>query len=267
MKPESGIEAFFLPLDGSDRFCLLHLPQGKPRGNIVYLHPFAEELNRSRAVVARQARAFAAVGYAVLQMDLYGCGDSAGDFGAASWMRWRADTHAAICLLQERFDAPLCLWGLRSGGLLASEVAHELDTDIALLLWQPVLSGKQHLQQFLRLSLAADVLAGKAQGGTDALLARFDAGQSVEVAGYTLAPALAQGLSASVLEQPSGGQRMHCIELVSGGELSPALRRFTASGSATAASCDDAQCWLTPGVLSCPTLASASLDAMRSLLP
>lgn len=267
MRPESDIEAFFLPVDGSERFCLLHAPQGDLKGSILYLHPFAEEMNRSRAVVARQARAFAAAGYAVLQMDLYGCGDSAGDFGAATWVRWRADVHAAIRLLQARFDGPLCLWGLRSGALLASEVACELATDLALLLWQPVLTGKQHLQQFLRLSLAAEMLAGKAQGGTEALLAQLDAGQTVEVAGYTLAPALAQGLSASVLEQPRGGQRMHCIELVPGAELSPALRRFIASGSATATGCDDAQCWLTPGVLSCPSLASASLGAMRSLWP
>lgn len=268
LRPESGLEAFFLPLDGSDRFCLLHLPQGKPRGNILYLHPFAEEMNRSRAVVARQARAFAAAGYAVLQMDFYGCGDSAGDFGAASWLRWRTDAQAAVHLLQEHFDAPLCLWGLRSGTLLASEVARELDRDTALLLWQPVLSGKQHLQQFLRLSLAADMLEGKTQGGTEALLAQLDAGQSLEVAGYTLAPGLAQGLAASVLEQPSARQRMHCIEVVSGGgELSPVLRRFVSSGSATATSCDDTQCWLTPGVLLCTGLEAASLGAMRSLLP
>ncbi len=37
-----------------------------PRGAIVYIHPFAEELNRSRHVVALQARAFAEAGYAVL---------------------------------------------------------------------------------------------------------------------------------------------------------------------------------------------------------
>jgi alpha/beta superfamily hydrolase len=41
----------------------------------------AEELNKSRHVAAAQARAFAAAGYSVLQIDLYGCGDSSGDFG------------------------------------------------------------------------------------------------------------------------------------------------------------------------------------------
>ena len=267
MKPEPAPEAFFLPVDGSERFCLLHPPQDGLRGSIVYLHPFAEEMNRSRAVAARQARTFAAAGYAVLQIDLHGCGDSAGDFGDASWERWRADAHAAVRLLKARFEAPLCLWGLRSGALLAAEVASELNTDAALLLWQPVLSGKQHLQQFLRLSLAADMLEGKAQGGTESLLAQLEAGQPVEVAGYTVAPGLASGLAASALTQPAAGRRMNCIELVpGGGDISPALRRFVADGSATALACDDAQCWLTPGVLACPALESASLDAVRGLL-
>lgn len=267
MKPESAPEAFFLSVDGSERFCLLHPPQGELRGSILYLHPFAEEMNRARAVAARQSRAFAAAGYAVLQMDLHGCGDSSGDFGDAGWDRWRGDAHAGLRLLQARFEVPLCLWGLRSGALLADEVARELDTDAALLLWQPVLSGRQHLQQFLRLSLAADMLEGRAQGGTESLLAQLEAGRPVEVAGYTVAPALASGLAASVLAPPIEGRRMHCIELVpGGGEISPALRRFVAGASATASACDDAQCWLTPGVLTCPTLESASLDAVRSLL-
>ena len=52
---------FFLPASGGQRYCLLHLPAPgqTSRGGIVYLHPFAEELNKSRRVAALQARAFA----------------------------------------------------------------------------------------------------------------------------------------------------------------------------------------------------------------
>lgn len=272
MRPEPDVEAFFLPVDGSDRFCLLHLPATSPRGCIVYLHPFAEEMNRSRAVAARQARAFAAAGHAVLQIDLHGCGDSAGDFGDASWESWRTDALAAVHLLQARFDAPLCLWGLRSGALLASEVARTLPGEVALLMWQPVLSGRQHLQQFLRLSLAADMLEGRrgeaARGSSEALLARLESGHAIEIAGYTLAPALARGLAASALPQPAPTQRMCCIELVpAGGELSSALRRFAEGGNASVRVCEDAQCWSAPGVQACPALEALSLKAMQALLP
>lgn len=270
MRPESAPEAFFLPVNGSERFCLLHLPPGSPRGSILYLHPFAEEMNRSRAVAARQARAFAAAGYVVLQIDLHGCGDSADDFGAASWDSWRADAHAALQLLQQRFAAPLCLWGLRSGALLASEAARAWVGEISLLLWQPVLSGQQHLQQFLRLSLAADMLEGRAgaRGSSETLLAQLESGRAIEVAGYTLAPDLARGLAASGLAQPEPAQRMYCIELVAaGGDLSPALRRFAEGGNASVHACEDAQCWSASGVLACPALEAASLSAIRALLP
>lgn len=262
------LEASFLTVDGSQRFYLLNLPTGKPRGCILYLHPFAEELNRSRQVAAQQSRAFAEAGYVVMQIDLHGCGDSAGDFGDADWAQWRRDGLAAMHILNERFHAPLCLWGMRSGTLLASELARELPADGSLLLWQPVLSGRQHLQQFLRLSLAADILGGKELGGTEALLAQLEAGIPVEVAGYTLSPALAAGLVASTLQHPRQRQHMHCIEILpGGGELSPALRRFVGGGPIDGSVCDDAQCWLTQGVQECPNLLTHSLSIIEGLMP
>lgn len=262
------LEPGFLAVDGSQRFCLWHLPEGRPRGSILYLHPFAEELNRSRHVVAEQARAFAACGYAVLQIDFFGCGDSAGDFADADWAQWRRDGRAAMQSLRDCFDVPLCLWGLRSGALLASELAGEAAADVGLLLWQPVLSGKQHLQQFLRLHLAAELLDGRTRGGTEALLAQLAAGAPVEVAGYTVAPGLAAGLAASTLKPPGLRQRMHCVEILpGGGELSPGLRRFVEGRQAGSSVSDDAQCWLTPGVQSCPDLMARSLGVMESLLP
>ncbi|MBK8384562.1 MAG: hypothetical protein IPL11_02315 [Candidatus Accumulibacter sp.] len=41
--------------------------------------------NKSWRIVPLQARALATAGYAVLQIDLMGCGDSSGDFGDATW--------------------------------------------------------------------------------------------------------------------------------------------------------------------------------------
>ena len=82
-------QAFFLPSDNGQRFCLYHPPQGSPpQGRVLYLHPFAEELNSTRRVVAQQARALAKAGYGVLQIDLLGCGDSSGEFADATWAAW-----------------------------------------------------------------------------------------------------------------------------------------------------------------------------------
>jgi len=191
-------EPFFLKADGGQRFCLYHPPAGPVRGALLYVHPFAEEMNRARRMAALQARAFAAAGHAVLQIDLAGCGDSSGDFGDARWELWRADLALAAAWLRERTDAPLRLWGLRLGALLALDYARAAAHPVAgMLLWQPVLKGATCLTQFLRLRLAGALLAdGEAGGGTADLRAALLAGEPLEIAGYDLDPRLARALDA-----------------------------------------------------------------------
>ncbi|MEN9478057.1 MAG: hypothetical protein RLZZ300_2198, partial [Pseudomonadota bacterium] len=109
---------------------------------MLYIHPFAEEMNKSRRMAALQSRALAATGYDVLQVDLLGCGDSSGDFSDASWQAWREDVLAGYRSLRERSTAPLILWGLRAGCLLAAETATELPEAADFIFWQPVISGK-----------------------------------------------------------------------------------------------------------------------------
>lgn len=202
MKAAAGApaEPFFLKADGGQRFCLYHPPAGPARGALLYVHPFAEELNRARRMAALQARAFAAAGHAVLQIDLAGCGDSSGDFGDARWELWQADLAQAAAWLRERTDAPLRLWGLRLGALLALDYARCASHPVAgMLLWQPVLKGSTCLTQFLRLRLAGALLADGDTGqggGTAALRAALQEGQTLEIAGYDLDPHLAAALDA-----------------------------------------------------------------------
>lgn len=256
-------EAFFLPVAGSGRFCLLHRPSGEIRGAILYLHPLAEELNRSRRIATLQARDFAAAGYLVLQIDLQGCGDSAGEFADASWQQWLTDTAAGIACLRSQSDAPLYLWGVRCGALLAVEAAARLTESVRLLLWQPPVSGRQHLQQFLRLAVAAGMLVGR-KVTTEVLSARLTAGETLEIAGYGLSPALAQGLAEAQLAWPANLVAAHCLEV--GETLSPALAAHVAANPAVSASAVPAvQFWQAPGVDDVPALRQASLEALKAL--
>jgi len=197
-------EAFFLPVQDGFRYCLFHAPQGACRDALVYLHPFAEEMNKSRRMAALQARALAALGIGVLQIDLHGCGDSSGDFGDARWDGWKQDVDAARAWLQQRLGRPAGLWGLRIGALLALDyAAGAAMTPPRMLLWQPVTSGAGFLTQFLRMRVAAELLQdGAGNGGTKALRLQLEQGKPLEIAGYELAPALAgaiERLDASVL--------------------------------------------------------------------
>ena len=207
-------EAFFLPVASGQRLCLYHPPKATTaKGAILYLHPFAEEMNKARRMAALQARMLAEHGYAVLQIDLHGCGDSSGDFGDATWQSWLQDVQDAHAWLRERCPAPLGLWGLRAGCLLAAQAAARIDEPANFLFWQPVISGKQFLQQFLRLKVASELMAGDGKGVMEALKQQLAAGQSVEIAGYSLSPGLAGGLEqAELLRLPQPG-RLVWLEL------------------------------------------------------
>jgi exosortase A-associated hydrolase 2 len=223
------VQAFFLPVDGGQRFCVYHPAQGpEARGQIVYVHPFAEEMNKSRRMVAQQARHLSAAGFAVLQIDLLGCGDSSGAFGDVQWDAWVNDVLLACRWLREKAgNAPLWLWGLRAGCLLATEAAARLARPCHLLFWAPAPAGKPLLQQFMRLKAAGEMMGGDAKGVMENLRQEMAQGRPVEIAGYVLAPGLASGLEKSVLAPPAGlaPGRIEWFELTTrpDGALSPAV--------------------------------------------
>ncbi len=196
------------------------------RGAVLHAHPFGDEMNKARRMAALQSRALAAAGYAVLRPDLLGCGDSSGDFGDATWGDWVDDLVEAAAWLQEQHPGPQWLWGVRAGALLACAAAARLPAACHCLFWQPATSGRQLLQQFLRLKAAGEMLDGGAKGIVDSLRRQLAAGQAVEVAGYRLHPGLAAGLEAAVLAPPPAAASMRVewfeVQGQAGGELSPA---------------------------------------------
>lgn len=260
---------FFLPASGGQRYCLLHLPPpGWPaRGGIVYVPPFAEELNKSRHVAAAQARAFAAAGYSVLQIDLYGCGDSSGDFAEARWDIWHNDLHLACAWLAQRVDGPLTIWGLRLGALLALDFASAPPLPLArLLLWQPELDGRRVVDRFLRLRLATGMLAGGAREAPGHARAALAKGEAVEVAGYLLAPELAQAIdgvgAAALLPSVPVYWLDYQAPEQAAAPLPPLARQWREHGAAVhVASFGDGPFWHSGELLACPQL----LDATRTL--
>jgi exosortase A-associated hydrolase 2 len=232
----AGIESFFLEAAGGQRFCLFHPPAGAAcRGAVIYVHPFAEEMNKTRRMAALQARELAGLGFGVLQIDLHGCGDSSGEFGDARWDTWKHDLALAHSWLLSRLDVPVTLWGLRLGALLAIDYAASAAAPVAaLVLWQPVLSGKTFLTQFLRLRVASDMLTeGKEAGnGTNALRTQLQAGEVLEIAGYDLAPELASAIDAlDLADMAPAGLPVHWFEAVPAEDrpLPPGAARVTAA--------------------------------------
>lgn len=218
-------EAFYLDTSKGTRFCLLRRPVGAPCGAVLHVPPFAEEMNKSRRMVALAAERMASQGWAVLQIDLMGCGDSHGDFGEAEWGDWLDDLTLAHSWLQQHVvAAPPVLWSLRAGSLLLADWLRRTEALTAgLLMWQPVLNGRQHLTQFLRLKAANEMLAdADASAVMSQVRAALAGGQGVEIAGYLLSPGLARGLEAASVSLPIGYRGpVALIELRAEAEVGP----------------------------------------------
>jgi exosortase A-associated hydrolase 2 len=146
---------------------------------VLYVHPFAEEMNRARRMAALQARALAALGYGVLQIDLYGCGDSSGDFGDARWDLWKDDLAQRRRLAKRSASAA----GHAVGTAPGRAARPRLCAQRLVIRYRPCccgsrLSGPAFLTQFLRLRVASALLEeGAERCGTSACAQALRAGE------------------------------------------------------------------------------------------
>jgi uncharacterized protein len=283
-------EAFFSAAHDSinpfpARFALWHAPvvaHGLAAHSlVVHVHAFTEEMNKSRRMVAAQARALASQGCAVLQLDLLGCGDSPGDFADATWEIWVADVRAACEQALQRFEQTwpqaarpaLWVWGHRTGCLLANAaVAHQPAGRIwHQLFWQPQMAGKAVLQQFLRLKLAGGLQSGGARAAEPDPRQEWAAHKAVEIAGYSFNSALASGLELAKLSAPAAGTEVIWLETSTRepAALLPAseqlITRWQEAGVLVhARAVTGPAFWQTAEIEDAPALISATSDALAA---
>jgi exosortase A-associated hydrolase 2 len=220
------VEPFFLPTPGGPVFAVLHRPADAValRGHVLVVPPFNEEMNRCRSMVTLQARELAQHGLATLLLDLHGTGDSAGEHGDARWATWLDNLRAALAWLAPRPGGCVALLGIRLGAVLAAEVMATAEAAPAtLVLWQPVVDGKIHMTQFLRVRMAAQLDRPDLPKETTAgMRKQLDAGEAIEVAGYELHPELVRAIDgANLVKQRPALRHALWLENVAadGGEL------------------------------------------------
>lgn len=188
-----------------------HPAPGSPvSGNIVYIHPFADEMNKSRRMAALQAKAFAESGFGVLQIDLYGCGDSQGEFCDVTWEIWKNNIQDAVQWLLAREHSQISLWGVRLGALLMMDWIKSSPVPIdRLIFWQPVLNGSVMINQFLRLASASQMM-GKHGTSVRNVREKLNRGETVEVGGYELNPDFVNAVEAIKMNNliPPKGSRV-----------------------------------------------------------
>jgi uncharacterized protein len=209
-----SIKADFLEHRGRNLFYLLLEPASAvAHSSVLFLPPFADEMNKSRRIVASQARALAGAGCRVMLLDLSGCGDSGGDFLDASWNHWLQDSEAAARFLMDKSDSAPVLWGLRMGAMLACGLAHGHPEFQKFLLWQPVLNGEQLIDQFLRLRTVPSSVSAEVAFDRKSLWDELRAGRPLSIAGYELSSTLALEMARVRLNDLIPQGQVHWVEI------------------------------------------------------
>ncbi len=143
---------FFFGPAAEPLFGVYHAPVAGPRRDcgVVLCHPLGQECVRSHRAFARLAEMLALEGFPVLRFDLHGCGDSSGSASGWSLRRWGEDVLTAVGELEHRAGVlRVCLVGLRLGATLALRVAADAPDVAGLVLWDPVVRGKDHLRELV----------------------------------------------------------------------------------------------------------------------
>ncbi len=221
MKRSGAIAAEFLGDHPNRIFVLAHQPASFDGRCVLVCPPFAEEMNKARRMVTELAHRLTASGVAVVVPDLFGTGDSEGDFTEASWSRWIEDLRSTEHWINGRGWRVELLLGIRLGCLLSAHYSQQRAAGpLPALFWQPMTDGARALDQFLRIRVATSLMRDDKE--TVALLKqRLSGGAVVEVGGYGLSPALAEELGGLRLVQLcSGLSAVHWFEVLRSAEAS-----------------------------------------------
>lgn len=236
--PRIEVEPWFMETDRGRLFAVHHRPAAHAPcyGQVLVVPPFNEEMNRCRSMVTLQAQALAAAGIGTLVLDLFGTGDSEGEYREGRWSLWLDNLRAGLAWLDRQPGPRRALLGIRMGVLLAADLLRQADDLPApsLMAWQPVVDGKQHFTQFLRIRLAANLDRDDLpKENTGSLRQHLAEGRTVEVGGYEIHPELAQAIDSARLDAwaPPPGTPVLWLEQVGpdATEPTPASRKVLAA--------------------------------------
>jgi len=269
----SQLEARFLDGVKGKLFVLLRKPQQASGKTVLIVPPFGDEMNKSRKMFTDVASGLNARGVAVIFPDLFGTGDSEGEFRDADWETWKDDLLRTAAWAATHGWPVTSLLCARLGCILGAQFAGEAPGPIErTAFWQPVLDGERFMTQFLRLRVAASMMEDRKEtaGG---LRARLQAGETLEVAGYELAPRLVEQIddvSLKAVLSPRLGE-LHWFEVVRTADAplpGPATELLEAARnklhSVTAVAVQGEPFWASSEIVMLPELVSRTIDALAS---
>jgi exosortase A-associated hydrolase 2 len=259
-----------------DLFIVEYLPPDEIRGTVLVVPPFAEEMNCARRMLSLQATRLASLGFHVVIPDLFGTGDSQGEFPDATWGTWKRDLNSTLVACGAAGRGPAVVIGLRLGGLLALDALCDGVIDASrVVLWNPCVDGKLFISQFLRLRMMAAMIAkGPRTESVADLRLELAGGTAVEIAGYSLTSSLVKSIDAVQLAPLVAklGLPVHWFEMVADDSKSfpPASARVSAALKEQGAVLETQPVvgppfWATPEISLAPRLLDATTDVIATV--
>jgi alpha/beta superfamily hydrolase len=188
-KPTKLEEYRFLDLGGERIFAAIHHPVSPPALTLAICHPLGEEKLWAHRVLVSLARELAAAGVAVARVDFRGEGDSDRGFAESDFESRIKDASRALDELLNLYPGSqeTALLGLRFGACVAAATAAHRNDVSQLVLWDPPTDGAAYMQSVLRLNLMAQMaIHHRVVENREALVARLEAGGSINIEGYEL---------------------------------------------------------------------------------
>ncbi|MBI3864416.1 MAG: alpha/beta hydrolase [Planctomycetia bacterium] len=180
-------QPFYLISRGQPLFAWLHdaEPQAGSRHGIVICPPLHHEQIHSHRALRHLADALAAAGFLVCRFDYHGTGDSAGnDEEPDRVATWLTNIRDGIAWLRDHQGCrQVSVIGLRLGALLALQAVVEQPVS-DLVLWAPVINGRQYVRELQALNMTGETPLTESEGPGD-----------LEAAGFVVTPQTVDDLS------------------------------------------------------------------------
>lgn len=119
-----------------------------PERGVVLCYPIGQEYMKSHRAIRLLSAQFAKSGIQCMRFDYSCTGDSAGETHDCNLNQWVVDVGAAVDELKENLEIDkVSIVGYRIGAAIATLAAYQRRDVDSLVLWEPVLDGKQYLAE------------------------------------------------------------------------------------------------------------------------
>ena len=151
---------------------------------VIFVPPFAEEMNRSKRMYVLCARLLADAGIHSICFDFAGTGDSSGEWGDFDYFDWEKNL-VDVCQLAKKFTSKISLITLRDGALISLGLMKQAEIKLhKCVLWDPVDSGEVLIRQLIRMKIASAMAGDLKKITTQEVLDGIEQSGFLEVGGY-----------------------------------------------------------------------------------